>query len=216
MEMLAIAAGLLSIFVTLLVGIKLIRLAGRTQQIPELLIGASLVLMGFGWSGLVAVGRQAHELPDPVRAAVMVAAAICAITGTSCLSLFNWQVFRPGVAWAGAMAGAVALALTAICLAQTFSPGWLVFAREERGPWQWVTWITFLNYVWSAGEAWRHLHKMLRRQRLGLVDPIVLDRIRLWSITMTAAVVATLLFGVLQLRGIPIGGTPIGLSAVDE
>jgi hypothetical protein len=100
----------------------------------------------------------------------------------------------------------------AICLAQTFTPGWLVFAREERGPWRWVTWIGFLNYVWSALEAWRQQRMMTRRQRLGLVDPVVLDRVRLWSITMSTAVVATLSFGTLQALGVPIGGTPIGLG----
>ena len=212
MEMLAIAAGLASMLVSLVVGIKLIRLAGRTQQLPELLIGVSMVLMGFGWSALSAAGRQAAALSDPMRVGVLVAAALCAIVGTSCLSMFNWQVFRPGVAWAGLLVGAVALSITAVCLAQTISPGWLAFAREERGPWRLVTWIGLLNYLWSAFEAWRQQQMMMRRQRLGLVDPVVADRVRLWTITMFSAVVASALFGVLQLLGIPIGGTPIGLG----
>ena len=212
MEALAIAAGLVSMLVCLAVGVKLIRLSMRTQHIPELLIGTSMVMMGFGWSGLAAAGRQAEGLSDPMRVGVLVAAAICAIVGTSSLSMFNWQVFRPSDAWAGLLAGAVALALTALCLAQTFSPGWLAFAREERGPWRYVTWIAFLNYVWSAAEAWRQQRMMVRRQRLGLVDPVVLDRIRLWSITMSAAMIATAIFATLQTRGVPVGGTPIGLG----
>jgi hypothetical protein len=212
MEMLAIVAGLLSMLVSLAVGIKLIRLAGRTQQVPELLIGVSMVLMGFGWSALSAAGRQAEGLSDPARVGMLVASAICAIVGTSCLSLFNWRVFRPGVAWPGALAGAVAVSLTAVCLAQTFGPGWLVFAREEQGPWRYVTWIGFLNYVWSAIEAWRQQQMMMRRHRIGLADPVVLDRVRLWTITMLVAVVASLLFGTLQVLGIPVGGTPIGLG----
>jgi hypothetical protein len=212
MEMIAIVAGLLSMLVSLGVGIRLIRLAGRTQQIPELLIGVSMVMMGFGWSILGTAARQATSLSDPMRAGVMVAAALCAIVGTSCLSLFNWKVFRPGVAWAGVIAAAVTVLLVAVALAQSFGAGWLAFAREERGPWRLVTWIGFVNYVWSALEAWHHQRMMLRRQRLGLVDPVVLDRVRLWSITMSSAVVATLLFGTLQAFGIPINGTPIGLG----
>jgi hypothetical protein len=212
MEMLAIVAGLLSMLTSLAVGLRLIRLAGRTRQAPELLIGVSMVLMGFGWSSLAAAGRQAEGLSDPARIGVLVAAAICAILGTTCLSMFNWRVFRPGVTWAGVLTGAVALSLSAVCLAQSLAPGWLVFAREEQGPWRYVTWIGFLNYVWSALEAWRQQQMMTRRQRLGLVDPVVLDRVRLWTITMLAAVVASLMFGTLQLLGIPVGGTPIGLG----
>jgi len=212
METLAIGAGLLSMLVSLGVGIKLIRLAGRTEQLPELLIGVSMVMMGFGWSVLGTAARQAPDLSDAMRVGVMIAAALCAIVGTSCLALFNWKVFRSGVNWAGVVAAAVTLSLVAICLAQTLGSGWLAFAREERGPWRLVTWIGFVNYVWSAVEAWRHHRMMMRRQRLGLVDPVVLDRVRLWSITMSSAVVATLIFGTLQAYGIPINGTPIGLA----
>lgn len=213
MQMIAIVAGLLSMVTSLAVGIKLIRLAGRTQQVPELLIGVSLVLMGFGWSGFGAAGRQAEGLSDLVRIGMLVASAICAIFGTVCLSLFNWRVFRPGVAWPWVLTGVVALSLVALCLAQTFGAGWLVFVREEHGPWRFVTWIGFFNYVWSAIEAWQQQKMMVRRHVLGFVaDPVVLDRVRLWTITMLAAVVASLVFGMLQTLGIPISGTPIGLG----
>jgi hypothetical protein len=212
MEMLAIAAGLSSMLVSLGVGIRLIRLASHTQQLPELLIGLSMVLMGFGWSAMAAAGRQAEGLSDPVRVGLLVSAALCAIVGSSCLAMFNWQVFRPHATWPGLLSGAVALGLTALCLAQTVSPGWLVFAREERGPWHYVAWVVLVVYFWSAIESRRLQRMMVRRQRLGLVDPIVVDRVRLWSITMLSAMLASLMFAVLQAIGIPIGGTPIGLG----
>jgi hypothetical protein len=212
MERIAIVAGLLSMVTSLAVGIKLIRLAGRTRQLPELLIGVSLVLMGFFWSALSAAGRQGEALSDRVRVTLLVASAVCAILGTVCLSLFNWRVYRPDSVWPGVLNGVVLLSLVGICLAQTFGPGWKLFAHEEHGPWRLVTWIGFANYVWSAIEAWGQQQMMMRRHRLGLVDPVVLDRVRLWSLSMCAAVLATLVFGTLQALGIPIGGTPIGLG----
>jgi hypothetical protein len=212
MVMIAIVAGLLSMVTSLAVGIKLVRLAGRTHQMPELLIGMSLVLMGFGWSALSAAGRQGTDLSDPMRVGMLVASALCAIVGTVCLSLFNWRVYHPGVAWPGVLTAVVGLSLVAICLAQTFGVGWLVFAREEHGPWRNVTWINFANYVWSAIEAWTQQQAMQRRSRIGLADPVVLDRVRLWTITLLAAVAATFVFGMLQTLGVPIGGTPIGLG----
>jgi hypothetical protein len=210
--MVAIVAGLLSMFTSLAVGAKLLRLAGRTQQLPELLIGASLVLTGFGWSALASAGRQGEGLSDEIRVAMLIASAVCAIAGTVCLSLFNWRVFRPEVSWPGVVTGAVGLSLVAIGVAQTLEPGWVVFAHEERGPWRLVTWIGLLNYIWSAIEAWRQQTMMVRRQRIGLSDPVTLDRVRLWTISMVAAVIASTVFGTLQMAGIPISGTPIGLG----
>ena len=210
--MVAIVAGLLSMFTSLAVGVKLLRLAGRTQQLPELLIGSSLVLSGFGWSALATAGRQAEGLSDEVRVAMLLASAVCAIAGTVCLSLFNWRVFRPELSWPGAATAAVGLSLVAICVAQTLAPGWVVFAHEERGPWRLVTWVGALNYIWSAIEAWLQQQMMVRRQRIGLVDPVTLDRVRLWTIAMISAVIASVVFGTLQLAGIPISGTPIGLG----
>ena len=128
------------------------------------------------------------------------------------LSLFNWRVFRPESTWPGAVTGAVGLSLVAICVAQTLDPGWAVFAHEERGPWRLVTWVGLLNYIWSAIEAWRQQQMMMRRQRIGLADPVTLDRVRLWTLSMIAAVIASFVFGTLQMAGIPISGTPIGLG----
>jgi hypothetical protein len=212
MEVLAIAAGLLSMLVSLTVGIKLIRLSGRTHELPELFVGLSLVLMGAVWSALTAAGRQAQGLSDPVRVALILAGVLCAIAGTVTLLMFTYRVFRPGVAWARALAGAMVLALVALCLAQTNAPGWVVFAREEHGPWRSMLWIECATYVWSGLESWRHLQLLMRRQRIGLADPVVLDRIRLWTITMFLGVVASAMFGTLQILDIPVGGTTIGLG----
>ena len=105
-----------------------------------------------------------------------------------------------------------ALALVALALAQTFDPGWLVYAREERGPWLYMLWVECATYVWSGLESWRQQQMLVRRQRLGLADPVVLDRVRLWTITMFSGVLASAVFGTLQARGIPVGGTTIGLA----
>src|SRR5262245_361118 len=107
MEILALLAGSASMLVTLFVGGRLIRLARSNGQAPELLLGLSLVLLGCGWSALVAIGRQATDLPDLVRAGSVAAGAACAIVGTTSLAIFNERVFRPGVGWARALAGAV-------------------------------------------------------------------------------------------------------------
>ena len=67
MEIVAALAGLLSMAVSCLVGMRLMLLSRRTRQAPEFLIGLDLFLVGGGWSALIAVGRQATALPDEAR-----------------------------------------------------------------------------------------------------------------------------------------------------
>lgn len=212
METLAIFAGLTSMVVSLVVGARLLRLAQHSGQAPERLLGLSLVTLGCGWSAMAAIGRQATDLSDPVRSGLVAGGALCAIAGTTCLAIFNERVFRPGVAWARALAGAVALAQLALCIAQTFGAGWLQYARDESGPWTYVTWILAANYVWSSLEAWNHHRMLMRRQRIGLADPVVTNRMRLWTITMYVALAATLGFSALKSWGIPVTGTALGLG----
>jgi len=211
-EILAIVAGLVSMLMSGVVGAKLIRLAQRTRHSPELLLGLSLVLLGCFWSALAAIGRQASGLPDSVRVGMLVVGASCAIGGNTSLAIFNVRVFRPGIAWASGLTGALTLAMVGLLAAQTLGPGWAIYAHEEQGPWTCSTWVGAATYAWSSIEAWRQLGMLARRERIGLADPVVINRVLLWTITMVTALVATLAFSALHAWGIPVGGTAIGLG----
>jgi hypothetical protein len=211
-QTLAIIAGLASMLMSGLVGARLIQLAQRTRQSPELLLGLSLVLLGCFWSALAAIGRQAVGLGDPVRVALLVIGTLCAIGGNTSLAVFNVRVFRPGVAWASGLTAALTLAMAGLLIAQTLGPGWVIYAHEEQGPWTAATWVGAATYAWSSVEAWRQLGMLERRERIGLGDPIVTNRVLLWTITMVTALVATLAFSALHAWGIPVGGTTIGLG----
>lgn len=211
MEIVAALAGIVSVLLAWIVGGRLVWLWRRTRQAPELLIGSGLILAGGAWSPLMAIGRQGTALPDATRTGLVLAAALCAIAGMSCIAVFNWRVFRPAGVWGPLLAGAVAAGLVALFVAQTLDPGWLRLARQEHGPWTGASWMGAVNYLWSFLEA-RHQHGMLaRRQRLGLADPIVTDRMRLWTLMMLTSVLASVVFGTCQTLGIPVGGTQLGL-----
>jgi hypothetical protein len=211
-EIVAAIAGIASVLVCWVVSLRLLSLAKRTRQAPELLIGLGLLLAGGLWSPLMAVGRQATALPDPVRATVVVAGAITAICGMSCIAIFNWRVFRPADSWAPAFVSAVAVALIGLALAQSFGSGWMVFAHHEQGPWTSVSWVGVVIYTWSSIEAGRQYSMMTRRQRLGLADPVVTDRMRIWTLMMLTSVLASLVFATCQMLGIAVAGTTVGLS----
>lgn len=211
MELFAAVGGLISVLVSWIVGLRLMLLARRTRQAPELLIGLGLFLLGGVWNPLVSVGRQAVGLPDAVRAALVFAGGVAAIGGMTSLALFTWRVFRPGTAWAKALTAAMAAALAAVFAAQTFGAGWIAFAHHEAGWWRLATWIGVVDYCWATEEALRQFRMLSRRQRLGLADPVVTDRMRLWSLALVTAVIASTTLAVCQSLGIAVGGSQVGL-----
>ena len=211
MEIAAGLAGLLSVLVSLFVGARLVLLAHRTGQSPELLIGLDLILVGGLWNALIAVGRQATGLPGEARAALVCAGALCAVAGTACLMLFTWRTFRPDRA--GALAALVlSLLFAGLFLAQSLTTGWLAFATNERGPWVNASLFASFNYFWACFESMRHASMLTRRVRLGLADPVVADRVRLFALLMTTGTLASWIFAGFGAFGIAVGGTTIGLS----
>lgn len=211
-QVVAALAGIASVLVCWVVSLRLLALARRTGQVPERLIGLGLLLTGGLWSPLTALGRQATAASDDARVALVVLGALAAICGTSCIAIFNWRVFRPGAAWAPVLAGAAGAALVAMALAQTLGAGWIDYARHERGPWIGVIWVSVAVYAWSSLEAWRQYSMLARRLRLGISDPVVTDRMRIWTFLMVTSFAASLVFAVFQMLRVEVAGTVLGLA----
>jgi hypothetical protein len=211
LQLVAAVAGILSVLVAWIVGCKLIALSRRTHQAPEFLVGLGLLMAGGLWSPLMAVGRQATELSDPVRVALVMCGGVSGIIGMTCIAIFNWRVFRPSQLWAMAAAATYACSVAGLYAAQSFGTGWLLFAQQEVGPWTHVSWVGAWIYVWSCAEAW-NAHAMLsKRVRIGLADAVVADRMRLWMWLQINSLVASIVFGYCQRMGIPVAGTTFGL-----
>ena len=211
MILIAALAGIVSVLTSWIVGGRLLLLARRTRQAPELYIGLALVLTGGVWNLLVSVGRQATALPDGMRAALVALGALAGVAGMVCLATFNWRVFRPDQGWAMALVSSIGVLLVAAFAMQTLTSGWVDFAHHERGPWLFGTWLGVGIYVWSNVEAWRQERMLARRLALGLADPVVANRMRLWALAMAAALIASATLAACQLLGVPVAGTTMGL-----
>jgi hypothetical protein len=211
LQIVAAIAGIASVLLAWIVGGKLLLLSRRTGQTPEFLVGLGLLMAGGLWSPLMAVGRQATALSDEVRVALVVLGGITGFVGMTSIAIFNWRVFRPGETWAQGLAVAFACLVAGLYAAQSFNPGWLVFARQETGPWTYATMAGSLLYAWSCAEAWAAHAMLSRRQRLGLADPVVADRMRLWMLLQLNSLAASIGFGICQQMGIQVAGTPPGL-----
>ena len=194
-----------------IVGISLLRRASRTHRAPELLIGLGLFLMGpvsqvfslLAGTGRVPVGevgRGMHAL-----------ASIGSAAGMSCIFLFVWTVFRPGVGWARALAatgiaviiGANAGAILALSQAPPELP-----SRDAIHGWGLAIIGMFtLAFGWAAIEAGRYYAASRRQLRLGLSEPVVTNRFLLWTIACGSAFLLGACLMKIQHDGMQITGS---------
>jgi hypothetical protein len=203
MRIVAILGGGAFVLVSLVVGARMMFLATRTRGLPEFVLG--LCLFGMGGLGypLTAVARQAAALDVDVRTAFMIVAHLCIISGGASLGIFNWRVFRPGSASARAAAVVLAAALAGCVAWQGVTPGFEAGAVGKQGAAIVViNLLTAVAMLWSGVESAIHLRRLLRRQRLGIGDPVVTDRIRLWCFSMTAAATIAIGSTALHLLGL--------------
>lgn len=187
MSALALPGFLAFFVVSLLVGVRLVRLAARTRRLPELLMGIGVLGIGpVGFGGIVVASGLAHDAPALSRLVAGAASAAVAL-GVAAKFLFNWRIYRPSsrlvalVSLVGVVAAAGTLAAeniaTGFDTAAWRGPGWHV-ARS-------VLQVGCL--LWGAGEALLYWRRMRRRVALGLADPLVADRFLLWGIGAGAA-----------------------------
>ena len=191
MALLAGLALLIQTGVGWVVSIRLLRLASRTRELPELALGGSVLLaIGFGYPLLVASAAAGSA---PLR----LAGAVLVDVGFMLTAVFSWRVFRADARWAGALAAGLGAAF-AVQLA-------LVLPDESAaGLFQMI--LACVVYGWTALEAAIRARMQDRRLRIGLGDPVVANRLWLWALmgaTSTGAALVnalTIVFGIMPLE----------------
>jgi hypothetical protein len=190
--------GFLAFFVvSLTVGVRLLLLWRRTRALPELLIGTGVLGIGPVGFGFAMGGSLLAPRAPGLAALLLGTASLAASLGVVAKCTFNWRVYHPEDAWAGAVAYAAA-AVLGVCfgvkLWQGFEtaflpdPAYFVRAFVQIGA-----------LLWGAGEALRYHALMRRRVRLGIADPVVANRFLLWGVGAGAAGVGSLVGTVAQL-----------------
>jgi hypothetical protein len=192
--------------VGVVVAIRLLLLARRTRQLPELAMGAGLLCLTVLGTPLSTLGRLDGLVATPLGDALLGAGLAIAHLGLWLLFAFTWQVFRPQAVWAKGGVFVVFLALVAIWigLMRASSAG----ARLEEilpltRPWAiGVIGIAALAFLWTGIESLVYHSRLQRRLALGLADPVVVNRFLLWGVSALAAVAmcSVLVASVLQGR----------------
>jgi hypothetical protein len=151
---------------SLVIGSRLLLLARRTGQVPELLIG--LGVLGFGPFGyglaMIAFALASHSLA--LSASLMGSALLASTIGAICEYLFVGMVFRCGsrAAW-GVIWFAIAL-LIAGYLGDVVVGG--LVNRRNSGVWFWLGTPTRVAALcWCSVESLRYHGLLRRRERLG-------------------------------------------------
>jgi hypothetical protein len=167
------------------IGVRLLRLAQRTRQAPEFLIGSSFLLSGFIANGLT-LFRLLAPISDGARMWLYAGATVSMNVGVLCIAAFTWRVFRP-VGRAGSVACTIsAIALVVVAGAEISAQAQL--ARGVGNPWTiWCSLpLRMAIYAWATCETLGYWWKLRRRQRIGLADPLVVNRLFLWGAGLLA------------------------------
>ena len=178
--------------VSLIVGIRILVLAWRTQGLPEWLVGSSLVLAGALGTGLSVLPMLWPSLEAGAAYVVFQIGSIANHVGYTLLFYFVWRVFRPGQRWAAVffVLCLAVLAVGGVGLGLTLLPGESI-SRPEGPARTWLMVSLFARvagYLWAAIESFRYYAMLKRRLKIGLGDPETANRFFYWGVC-TAAVV---------------------------
>jgi hypothetical protein len=215
MELVAALGGLSFILASLVVGLRILLLARRTRQLPELVIGLSLFLAGGIAYPLIVLARMAVAWPESVRVGLFSLSMLLSGIGTLCACLFNQRVFRPDAGWAKALVLGTACVQAALMGFQVVTPGITAAALHNEG--LGVRLFTTghgVPLLWASIESFRYAAQLARRVKLGLADPVIADRVRLWGISMASSLAINLAATIAALRGIDFAATALGAIVI--
>jgi hypothetical protein len=207
--------GLAFVLASCVLGVRLLLLATRTRRLPEVCIGLAQLLMGGLAYPLIMTARLAVRLSAPVRIGVMAVSILFMGVGTLAVGIFNWQVFRPGARWARGLVIAAAVSMLACVALQLAGPGLAAAAFDNRGlGFRLFQLHAGLLTAWGAYEALRAWWRLRRRQRLGLADPVVCERVFLWGIASVASTIVGGTSTIAGFLGINFAATVFGAAVI--
>jgi hypothetical protein len=206
----------LSSFVFILVGtavgVRIIRRSRRDHSLPELAVGVALVAFA-GVTQPLAILRVAltGQIPLAFSAALQIASTLGSALTVFALYVFTWRVFRPDARWAVLVfAGGSAIGIWSnvglavfyfydAALSPAFAGRWVAVSAASYG----------ICFGWASIESLTYWTSLRRRLRIGLADPLVVNRFLLWGGACAFGVAVDVWVGALALAGVDFGTEPL-------
>lgn len=170
---------LIQIVACTVVGTRLVALSIRTRLAPELLYGAAFLFLGTIGHPMAIAARNGTGGPEV--AGWLLATALCA-QDLAALSMgaATWRTFRPLSKVLGPLHVLWAIGFAISLIGHGMTVGFK--GASDGGAFYYMGFaLRYAAFVWTSIEAFRYHAILRRRQILGLADPVVLDRIRLWA-----------------------------------
>ncbi len=181
MQLFGLASMVAYCVTALVIGVRLVCLARRTRGLPEFMIGSSLLSGAMiGYPATVVSQLLASESPAlawPVGAAGSIGLAV----STACVLIAWWKIYHATTRWGPWVVFAWAVLIAAVLVLELGRSG--AELGPGANPWEPYRMIVqggvFLATAWSG---FRYHARIRRRVRIGLADPVVANRIWLWTI----------------------------------
>jgi hypothetical protein len=216
MVVFGLAGTLAFLLVSAVLGVRLLRLFARTRALPELTMAIAFLGHGFLGFALSVLAKGLHVFGPSSLLVVVMTGHVAQYVGALAIGTFAWRVFRPQGGGALVYA-ALALALGGALGAEILSGAYRDYASVV--PYQgWYSvghLVRVSAHAWLVTEcliAWR---KARRRARLGLAEPIVVERFAIWAASSSAVVLAVLVATEHRLRtGYGVVASPPAMATV--
>jgi hypothetical protein len=169
------------------VAVRLLKLAARTGQEPERLLGGAILcsaVLGYGVliANLMIRGDRTGADAPAFTVFLSGAGRILHDFGVTLFLLFVVRVFRPEEAWAKALQRGMLALLWGGVLWGGATGGFRNEIEAVGTPAWWCEYAVIWTYpVWSMTEAYRYWGAMRRRAAIGLAEPLVANRFFLWG-----------------------------------
>jgi hypothetical protein len=176
----AFIGGVIVCFAYLIAGVRLYRLSLRTQEAPERLLSASLLLWGLAyvcWQLPLIIGAEYLFRPLYILGRLLTDA------GTITSLFFMRIVFRPNSGFANVLVAGITAGLVLGVAGSGWMGDWEAI-YPLRNPWWWVEWAAItVSVAWIGVEGF-HQYKMAKlRRQFGLSDAMTANRFLLWGLT---------------------------------
>jgi hypothetical protein len=188
-------ATLFFVFASTVVATRLLLLARRTRQKPELFLGLGLLgtaVLGYGVLIAAAILRgaeQAHAVA-PLDRTLQACGQLLHTAGVTMIVVFVRSTFRPTERWAKALAALLIGALWGGLIGWELTNGFYQVGRGNA--FWWLEYAAVWSYpLWMMVESYRYYALMRRRQAIGLADPMVTNRFLLWGTASLGTALAT-------------------------
>jgi hypothetical protein len=211
---LAAIGGVCFLLVCIVGGARLLLLARRTGGLPESVLGAGLFVLGGVATPLAALARAETTLDLDLRAGIFLVQSVLMSLGMGSFALFTQRVFRPDSGWARGLTIALTAGMLAGVALMGIERGYVAALRAPGPGFVLQQGFLLASLGWTASEALRYSRLLQRRLALGLADPLVAHRIRLWGSGVALATCMTAITVAGELAGVNLLVTPAGAALI--